>query len=95
MEAYGPVWACLPCDARVGTHSDNVSPLGTLADAPLRRARRRAHDAFDPLWKGKALPRWEAYAWLSEAMGLAAELAHIALFDMAQCRRVVELVASR
>lgn len=98
------------CDARVGTKDDRRTPLGTLANAALRVARMRAHATFDTLWKGKpkrrrcgtfpgprhkpAMRRWEAYAWLSEQMGLAAELCHIGRFNEAQCKRVVELVTA-
>jgi hypothetical protein len=45
-------WLCAPCDAYVGTHSGTTVALGTLAKAPLRRARRKLHDLLlDPLWK--------------------------------------------
>lgn len=109
-DRFGMVWACprAECDTRVGTMSDNRTPLGTMAGEALRIDRRRAHAAFDALWKGKpkhrrcgtfpgpreapSMKRWEAYAWLSETMGLAAELCHIGRFDEGQCARVVELV---
>lgn len=91
VERFGPVWACAPCDARVGTYADNVTPLGTLAGPELRAARRRAHAAFDPIWKAGPGSRFDAYAWLADALGLAFELTHIARFDLATCARVVEL----
>jgi len=48
-------WQCEPCKAYVGCHragvghGDGSKPLGTLANEELRRARNRAHAAFDPL----------------------------------------------
>lgn len=45
---------CIPCDARVGTHKADGRPLGTLANANLRRLRNQAHAAFDPLWQDAA-----------------------------------------
>jgi hypothetical protein len=43
-------WHCASCDAYVGTHPDG-SPLGRLANAPLRKAKIATHNAFDPLWQ--------------------------------------------
>jgi hypothetical protein len=42
------------CDAYVGCHPDTGKPCGRLADKELRQWKRRAHDAFDPLWRRKA-----------------------------------------
>ena len=91
-------YLCRPCEAWVGTHRGTTTPLGTLANADLRRARSEAHAAFDPLWKGaEAGParfpnRTAAYAWLAEAAGLSRERCHIAMMDLETCRRVVDLV---
>lgn len=38
------------CDATHGAHPDG-RPLGVPADKPTKRARMRAHEAFDPLWR--------------------------------------------
>jgi hypothetical protein len=98
---------CRPCDAYVGSHragahaliggakviSDGSLPLGSLANAPLRRARKAAHTAFDVLWQGRgaSMGRKAAYAWLAKRMGLSFEAAHIGEFDLEQCRIAVEL----
>lgn len=50
----GPVYACIPCDARVGVHRLTLKPLGRLADANLRALKIEAHEAFDPLWRDLA-----------------------------------------
>lgn len=65
-------YVCKPCDARVGTHDDGTTPLGTLANAALRVARSRAHALFDPLWQGSRWPqlaRRGAYVWLASEFG--------------------------
>lgn len=99
-------WKCDPCDAYVGCHaagayiekadgtrivSDGTLPKGTLADAELRRQRRAAHAAFDPLWEHsrKRNARREAYAWLARTLGIPYDECHIGSFDGAQCAAVV------
>lgn len=87
------IWACLPCDAWVGTHKNSPEhkPLGRLANAELRAAKRAAHAAFDPLWKSGQMSRKKAYALLSEKMGLTPEETHIGMFDVEQCKSVIIL----
>lgn len=89
--AHLKIWACMPCDAWVGTHKGTDKPLGRLANAELRRAKMAAHAAFDPLWKGGQMSRKKAYALLSEKMGLAPKDTHIGMFDVEQCHTVVLL----
>ena len=63
-----------------------------MANAELRQWRRKAHHAFDPLWrnKEKRTQRW-AYEWLAQEMGLTKEQTHIAKFDVEQCKQVVNI----
>lgn len=83
---YGTnVYLCRPCNAYVGTHGKGKTPLGTLANKSLREMRKRAHAAFDPLWKSKKMSRSKAYKWMAEIMNLPAEKAHIGMFDEVQC----------
>lgn len=88
------VYVCWPCDAYVGTHKNTEppQPLGTMANEELRKARRAAHAAFDPFWRSGRMRRREAYAKLSGLMNLPKDRAHIAMFDVEQCRMVVEQV---
>lgn len=83
------IFACLPCDAWVGTHKGTDKPLGRLANAELRKAKMAAHSAFDPLWKSGRMSRKDAYAMLSEKMGLKPKDTHIGMFDVDQCKQVV------
>jgi len=93
--SYGMIWLCEPCGAYVGVHKNNVhhAPLGTLANAELRRARNQAHQAFDPLWMGNLMHRSQAYGWLAWVLGIPKRDAHIAMFDKDQCERVCHAVA--
>ena len=102
-------WQCAPCDAYVGCHkpgawvetrngriaSDGTLPLGRLADAELRRAKKAAHAAFDVFWfyeDNKTRARRAAYARLAEAMGIEVHDCHIGEFDAAKCRQVRAIV---
>lgn len=90
-------WHCPPCGAYVGVHagSKDHKPLGRLANKELRDAKQAAHAAFDPLWKSGEFSRSGAYKWLSARMKLPASETHIGMFNVEQCRRVVELCESR
>lgn len=91
-------WAvrCAGCKAYVGLHPFTGIPLGTLATAPMRAARKRAKAAFNPLWESGDMTRTEAYHWLAGAMGIAnVEECHIGWFDVAQCDAVVAAVAAK
>lgn len=95
------MYLCRPCNAWVGCHPGTDRPLGRFANAELRAAKMAAHAALDPLWrkkmrvaaikKGKA--RGLAYAWLSRQLGIDPKECHIGMFDVATCRRVVEVIA--
>jgi hypothetical protein len=104
---YGPVYACFACGAWVGCHRGTDHPLGRLADKPLRAAKRRAHDAFDPTWLtaqaelskvdptftlGRA--RRRAYGHLAALLGIPPKECHIGMFDISTCDRVVAVCES-
>jgi len=92
--SYGMVYLCRQCDAYVGVHKGTDQPLGRLANRELRRWRNRAHAMFDPLWqKGRFRRRRnDAYAWLAEKMGLPKEETHIAMFNVPQCKQVIQIM---
>ena len=93
-KSYGMVYLCRPCDAYVGVHDGTDIPLGRLANRDLRRWRNRAHAAFDPLWQQGRYRRRrnDAYAWLAGKMGLTKEETHIAMFDVEQCKQVIQIM---
>ncbi|CFQ59445.1 Protein of uncharacterised function (DUF3268) [Yersinia frederiksenii] len=85
-------WSCAPCGAYVGCHKNSDAyPLGRLANAQLRAAKRLAHAAFDPLWQEFGMKRPEAYEWLAGQLEISMSQCHIGMFDLDQCRRVQKL----
>lgn len=103
-QAYGDwpyVYACADreCNSYVGVHPRTDIPLGTLANAQLRQARRAAKEAFNPLWVGMAgmraksvankARRTAAYTWLAGELGIPVEQCHIAWFDIDMCYATV------
>lgn len=91
-------WAvlCSGCGAYVGLHPFTGIPLGTLATAPIRDARRRAKAAFNPLWEQCGMTRSGAYAWLADALGITnVEECHIGWFDVDRCNAVIAAVKTK
>ena len=86
---WGPVWACLPCEAWVGCHPGTAMPLGRLADRELRQAKSDVHREFDPIWKRGYAPRREAYAQMAVMLGVPVWECHVGMFDLDLCRRAV------
>lgn len=98
VRSYGMIYICFNCDAWVGSHKNSRQALGRLADAELRLWKRMAHDALDPIWKAqeatgvlKHIARNEVYRWLSINMGTDVKYTHIGMFNIDQCRQVIEL----
>ncbi len=89
---YGMIYLCRPCNAYVGVHkSEPTVALGRLANAELRECKKKAHAAFDPIWKNGHMDRTAAYAWLSEKLSIERDLCHIGMFDVAECKKLVEV----
>lgn len=93
------IYRCEPCDAQVGVHKHNNQPLGSLANAELRAARKKAHSYFDPLWRYKvkrdsiavSQARKSAYEWLASEMNMSVDDCHIGEFDVQQCSTVMRI----
>lgn len=85
-------YLCKACNAYVGTHEHTIKPLGILANAELRKAKNKAHAAFDPLWKNKEMTRREAYKWLAKQLNIEPKFCHIGMFTILTCEQVVEVV---
>lgn len=88
-------WRCDSCRAHVGVHRDSrvAAPLGVLATASHRRAKMRAHAAFDPLWRDGALTRGEAYRLLTERLGKSRQV-HIGWASEAECEHIVRVAVA-
>lgn len=90
---YGSnLYVCEPCDARVGTHGKGKTPLGTLANGQLRNLRMMCHAKIDPAWRKGKMKRRAVYSRLARKMGLSSKEAHIGLFNIVQCRRLLGMV---
>lgn len=96
----GKAWICnrFPeCRGSVGTHPDG-RPLGTIPDEETKKFRMQLHAMIDPLWKNqtdgsKSRNRGLVYGWLQRITGLSSKECHIAMFDAAKCREVIELIS--
>lgn len=66
-----------------------------LVDAATHEARKKAHEAFDTLWKGpkRVMNRWKAYRLLAREMGMREADCHMKYMDRADAERVVRAVA--
>ena len=94
---YGPVYLC-KCKkgwAYVGCHPGTTRPLGRLADAQLRAAKKGAHRVFDKLWKRKGGNRKKAYAWLAEQLGISGAECHIGEMDVDLCLKVIDVCKNK
>lgn len=80
------------CGAFVGCHGLTTQALGRPGGPKTRNARKAAHAAFDPLWKGKRLGRSDAYKRLADALGIRAGHCHISWFNAEQCAQVIAAV---
>ncbi len=94
---FGPLYACEPCDARVGCHPRTLLALGWPANRELREMRQAVHAAFDPIWKmrrwrtGDKHSRSRGYTWLAEQMEIPKAECHISFFDLEQCQQALEI----
>ena len=70
------------------------------ADPQTYAARQDAHNVLDMIWKQAPPERRDAarsavYRWLSDKMHITRKACHIALFDISQCRQVIEYCRGR
>ena len=92
-QSYGWIWYCNCVEGGiyVGCHRDGTLPLGTMANESLRKLRKQAHAAIDPVWKDGSMTRTEVYGWLASRMSISVEECHIAMFDEEQCEMALRL----
>jgi len=64
-----------------------------LVDRETHEARKAAHAAFDPLWKGGTMTRAAAYEALRAVTGLNAKNCHMAKMSKERAARVPAAVA--
>lgn len=85
-----PFWVCDECGSYVGCHHkmqhNKTLPLGNLADAEMRNARKHIHQLIDPHWKSGRMPRGLIYAKMTEKLGRQYHTGEIRTID--EARRV-------
>lgn len=86
-KSYGPIYACLPCDAYVGCHKGTEKPLGIPAKPNLRQQRKIAHGIIDTYWRTKMFTRKRVYEAVKEAMDIPWEQNHVAMWDIKTAMR--------
>jgi hypothetical protein len=101
-EDHGPLWICTACQAWVGIHSrsNRNVPLGRLADAALREAKSRLHDALEPLVAAKVRrdavnpfsARAKALRWVATELGFDPAPASIHDMTLDQCQHALRYV---
>ena len=92
-----PYYVCArypACNSYVAAHRATRLPMGTLADADLRRKRIQAHAAFDRLEKNGLMSKRQAYLWLQAKLNLPEQDAHIGKFSTFRCEQVIQLCES-
>ena len=77
------------CDSYVGTHKEDDTSLGRLADKSLRTYKKATHDAFDRIWMKKHCTREESYVHLSNAIGIPINYTHIGMFNIKTCKKAI------
>ena len=96
---FGWVWGCTPCGAWVGVHKGTSKAFGRLANAELREYKKEAHKYFDWLWERKMKlqnvtknkARNAGYDWIAKELNIERRYCHIGMFDVDDCKRVIEL----
>ena len=89
---YGMIYLCRPCWAYVGCHPGTKNPLGRVANAELRNWKMKAHAVFDPIWKSGKMTRRETYEYLAEKLNISVDKCHIGMFDVDNCKKVIEIM---
>ena len=92
-KSYGYIHICDSCGAFVGCHPNSKIALGTVANTELRELRKTCHKYFDVMWKSGRVSRTGAYKWLQKSMQLSPEEAHIGMFDVDKCKKLLRILS--
>lgn len=92
---FGVFYGCTrfpECKGSHGAHADG-RPKGKPGDEATKKARIRAHQIFDQVWKKKLVKnRGAAYQWMQKAMKISRSEAHIGEFSIDQCNELMRQV---
>ena len=78
-------YLCRDCRSYVGVHYQTDIPLGTLADATLRAARKHYKQFFVELCSQRKATLGDMYRWLAAKMEIPLTECHWGLFDVDRC----------
>ncbi len=102
LEDHGPVWICASCQAWIGVRprSRQHTPLGRLANADLRDAKKRLHDVLEPLVVAKMRrdgvkpfeARGKAIKWLASELNFTLSTPSIHALTLDQCEQAIRYV---
>jgi hypothetical protein len=98
-DLYAKRFYLCDCGAYVGCHPGTEVALGRPAGPLTRKARERAHNCFDVLWRRKMrvegvtqkVARNAGYAWLARELGYEPGKCHIGWMTAEEANRVVRL----
>lgn len=97
----GIIYICEGCDAYVSTHKKldekgYCKPMGTPADADLRKLRIATHYIFDAIWKSKykIITRDQLYKKLAIEMKMSNNRCHIGKFNKKQCLKALNKISN-
>lgn len=87
-------WAyyCEPCEAYVGLHPGTLYPLGTLANAGMRKARKVSKNMFIHLYRSRKWNRNKAYPWLAKQLDIPTKTCHFGWFEVNDCKKVMAII---
>lgn len=86
------VYLCLNCGSYVGLHPNTDLPLGYLANEQTRKYRKSSKTAFINFSKTRRFSRSESYSWLASRMNKEIKYCHFAMFDVSDCKLVLEII---
>jgi hypothetical protein len=85
-------FACQNCDAYCSVHADTDLPMGTLANAELRKLRSTGKQLFTELVVKLKAHRATVYATLAVAMNIPKSSCHWGWFTVEQCHQAIKIV---
>jgi ssDNA-binding Zn-finger/Zn-ribbon topoisomerase 1 len=88
-------WGCSRYPECQGTHSahqNSGKPMGVPADKETKMWRQKAHALFDPYVAKWFEKRSDGYVFLRNIMGLSESEAHVAKFNIDQCKKLIALL---
>lgn len=91
--ATGVVWACLPCDARVGVVKKDAgfNPLGRLANEELRALKKKTYVAFEQVSAVTGMSRTAVYRLVEAEADIPRRECQLGMFDLTRCQQALDI----